>query len=168
MALDDFIYSSERLGRDGKLFTIYKIKTMVDGADEGRFELVKKNGLGGTGQVKNDPRVIPSRRFLRTRRLDELPQIYNVLRGDMSVVGVRPRFDEAWEDYPLEHKERVLQYKPGWFGVSYARFTSDGVDDIVETESAYLDSWEKHPVLTDVGYFFLILYNMLIKGQRSE
>lgn len=100
-------YIQKRVGRDGKLFDMIKFRTMVPNAD--------KIGLGITDA--NDARITPIGRVLRKYRLDELPQLLNVLKGDMSLVGPRPEIQRYTDMYNDEQK-KVLSVKPGITGVS--------------------------------------------------
>ena len=99
------LYRSKRIGRGGKPFTFFKLRSMVDGADNHRRHLTHLNETDGpVFKMSRDPRVTRVGRFLRTSSLDELPQLFNVLRGDMSLVGPRP---------PIA--EEVVQYEPWQF-----------------------------------------------------
>lgn len=106
-------YSQSRCGLNGRLFRMHKIRTMYTDSERKRIELLHRNEMSGpVFKLKNDPRVTPIGRFLRRHSIDELPQFFNVLRGDMSLVGPRPplpqesaRF-EPWQ-------RRKLSVKPG-------------------------------------------------------
>ncbi|MBB6052701.1 sugar transferase [Armatimonas rosea] len=100
------IYRQKRVGRGGRLFTFYKFRSMVTNADELKAKLAHQNEASGPiFKMKNDPRITPIGRILRKTSLDELPQLWSVLRGDMSLVGPRPHLQaeiDAYEGYPLE------------------------------------------------------------------
>lgn len=84
-------YSQTRLGKDGQKFEMWKFRSMISGADKMVDQLIQKNDVeGAMFKIKDDPRVTRVGRFIRKYSLDELPQLYNVLRGDMSLVGPRP------------------------------------------------------------------------------
>ena len=88
---DGVIFRQRRVGRDGKLFWLYKFRTMCPDAEEQLNELLSQNQMDGpVFKIKGDPRITRVGRFLRKTSLDELPQLLNVLRGDMSIVGPRP------------------------------------------------------------------------------
>ncbi len=93
------VYRQQRWGRGGRAFTILKFRTMLDGADERLGVILDDHGqrvhLHQHGKLLDDPRITPVGRVLRALSLDELPQLLNVLRGDMSLVGPRPRWDAA-------------------------------------------------------------------------
>ncbi len=107
------LYRSIRLGKDGQPFVFYKFRSMVDGAHESRSFIQHLNEAEGpVFKIANDPRVTLVGRFLRRTSIDELPQLWNVLRGDMSLVGPRPPIPEEVEKYEPWQRRR-LDVKPG-------------------------------------------------------
>lgn len=101
-------YTQERVGKDGKKFMIYKFRSMYVNADTLLEKLKEKNEVTGPMfKMKNDPRVTSVGRFLRKTSLDELPQLLNVLRGDMSLVGPRPPLPSEVEEYSEYDKQRL-------------------------------------------------------------
>src|SRR6266481_6302617 len=111
------IYSALRVGKKGKRFRCYKLRTMVVGADAQKEKLRGENGRNGPFfKMENDPRVTRCGQWLRKYSIDELPQLVNVLRGDMSLVGPRPHPVDDYERYSLEHLRR-LDVKPGITGL---------------------------------------------------
>ncbi|MBI4159530.1 sugar transferase [Candidatus Woesearchaeota archaeon] len=167
MGLEDLFYVREALGKDGKEFSMYKLRSMSPDADSHWHELVQSNNVDHLGKPANDPRITPLGRTLRRYWLDEIPELYHVLRRQMSLVGIRPRDEKAWSLYPPSHRQRALRYSPGLMGVQYSRFNKS-LQELIEAESQYLDQKEKHPLLTDLKYFFLIWYNITFKGMRSR
>ena len=107
------IFKQTRVGRNGKLFTMYKFRSMYVDAEERKKELMAQNETGGkTFKMKNDPRIYPFGRVLRKFSLDELPQLVNIINGDMSIVGPRPPLPEEVETYEPWHRMR-LSVTPG-------------------------------------------------------
>jgi len=107
------LYRSTRVGRGGKPFTFYKLRSMVNGADRHRHHLSHLNECDGpVFKISRDPRVTVVGRFLRTTSLDELPQLWNVLRGDMSLVGPRPPIPDEVSHYQPWQMRR-LDVRPG-------------------------------------------------------
>ena len=110
---DGAIFRQRRVGRDGKLFWLYKFRTMCPDAEEQLNELLSQNQMDGpVFKIKGDPRITRVGRFLRKTSLDELPQLLNVLRGDMSIVGPRPALPREVELYSVYQRQR-LYVTPG-------------------------------------------------------
>ena len=110
---DGAIFRQRRIGRDGKLFWLYKFRTMCPDAEEQLNELLSQNQMDGpVFKIKGDPRITRVGRFLRKTSLDELPQLLNVLQGDMSIVGPRPALPREVELYSDYQRQR-LYVTPG-------------------------------------------------------
>ena len=110
---DGAIFRQRRVGRDGKLFWLYKFRTMCPDAEEQLNELLSQNQMDGpVFKIKGDPRITRVGRFLRKTSLDELPQLLNVLQGDMSIVGPRPALPREVELYSDYQRQR-LYVTPG-------------------------------------------------------
>ena len=107
------IFKQTRVGRNGRLFTMYKFRSMYANAEERKKELLSQNETGGkTFKMKNDPRIYPFGRILRKFSLDELPQLVNIIKGDMSIVGPRPPIPSEVAEYEPWHRMR-LSVTPG-------------------------------------------------------
>ena len=110
------LFRQRRVGRDGHVFEILKFRTMVDGADGMKAELQSLNEAGyGLFKITDDPRITRVGRILRRTSLDELPQLFNVLRGEMSLVGPRPLVADEDRRIELRHRRR-LHLTPGMTG----------------------------------------------------
>ena len=110
---DGAIFRQRRVGRDGKLFWLYKFRTMCPDAEEQLNELLSQNQMDGpVFKIKGDPRITRVGRFLRKTSLDELPQLLNVLQGDMSIVGPRPALPREVELYS-DYQRQQLYVTPG-------------------------------------------------------
>jgi lipopolysaccharide/colanic/teichoic acid biosynthesis glycosyltransferase len=148
------IFKQVRLGRDGKAFTFLKFRSMTADADEGVHRAYVKTLIAsdskeeGSGKAKAwfkmgaDPRITPVGHFLRRTSIDELPQLFNVLRGDMSLVGPRPPIPYEVESYSAWHIRRILEVKPGITGLWQAE--GRGVmsfDDMVRLDLQYARHW---------------------------
>jgi lipopolysaccharide/colanic/teichoic acid biosynthesis glycosyltransferase len=132
-------YFQHRTGRGGRRFRMYKFRTMVVNADALKAELASLNRLSGPDfKIENDPRITRLGAFLRKSSLDEIPQILNVLRGEMSLVGPRPTSFEA-STYDLWHTER-LEVTPGITGLWQVSGRSDvDFDDRVRLDIEYFE-----------------------------
>ncbi len=136
------LYKSKRIGKNGRIFTFYKFRTMYTGSDELRDELIKEYSKDGIEiKLKNDPRITKIGRVLRKTSMDEIPQFYNVLRGDMSMVGPRPPMPDEVEKYSIRQRRRISM-KPGitclWQISGRSRLS---FDDRVELDLKYIDGW---------------------------
>jgi len=135
-------YRAHRIGRKGRTFVCYKFRTMCVNADKMKEELQHKNERDGIlFKIANDPRVTRVGRFLRKYSLDELPQFYNVLRGDMSMVGPRPPMASEVEQYDLAHLRR-LDVLPGMTGLWQVEARQDpSFDSYISLDTAYVENW---------------------------
>jgi len=135
-------YRQTRVGVDGREFTIWKIRSMYVDADARRTELLDKNERDGLMfKMARDPRITPVGRVLRRFSLDELPQFYNVVRGDMSLVGPRPPLREEVLEYHDAVHQR-LRVKPGITGLWQVSGRSDlPWDEAVRLDLRYVDNW---------------------------
>ena len=162
----NIIYKGERLGKGEQVFLIYKFRTMIENADELLEDMVKESGRNSLGKIINDPRVTTLGKILRRYGLDEIPQIVNLLRGEMCIVGIRPRDFKEWEYYDATHKKMALNFKPGVFSPAYIKINIKSSKELEEIERVYLIRKLKNPFSTDFKYFFLILWGLL-NGARS-
>jgi lipopolysaccharide/colanic/teichoic acid biosynthesis glycosyltransferase len=110
------LYLGDRVGRSGRVFRIVKLRTMVPGAD----------GLGGTLTANDDKRITPIGRWLRRLKLDEVPQFWNVLRGEMAIVGPRPNTWRDGVDRYTPEEWRLLSVRPGITGLASIVFCDEG------------------------------------------
>jgi exopolysaccharide biosynthesis polyprenyl glycosylphosphotransferase len=135
-------YQQARVGKDGRCFTLYKFRTMVVGADQQKAQLAALNQADGAlFKIRQDPRVTRIGAWLRHWSLDELPQLFNVLRGDMSMVGPRPALPEEAARYAC-HVRRRLVVKPGITGLWQVSGRSDlPWDEAVRLDIRYVENW---------------------------
>ena len=138
------LFRQQRSGINGQPFTLYKFRTMVTNAEQLKHELAAMNEMNGpVFKVSNDPRVTPIGKFLRKYSLDELPQLYNVLRGEMSLVGPRPLpVDEVKRFNDLAHRRR-LSVKPGLTCLWQISGRNNVTDfkEWVRLDLEYIDNW---------------------------
>jgi len=136
-------FKQHRIGLNGRMFTLYKFRTMIADAHERREEVAHLNEMNGpVFKAKDDPRVTPVGRWLRRFSLDELPQLWNVLKGDMSLVGPRPPIPEEVASYHRWHRRR-LSMKPGLtclWQISGRNDIAD-FDHWMKLDLQYIDNW---------------------------
>lgn len=132
-------FSQIRIGKDGNEFRMYKFRSMCMNAEDKLIHLLELNEVeGAMFKIKNDPRVTRIGRFIRKTSIDELPQLLNVLQGNMSLVGPRPPLVREVENYSTYDKQRLL-VKPGCTGVWQISGRNDvGFDDMVELDVRYI------------------------------
>ena len=137
------LYRWKVVGQGGRYFTGYKFRTMVPGADKLKAQLLAQNEMQGpVFKMKDDPRITPVGRILRKFSLDELPQLWSVLKGDMSLVGPRPPLQSEWVEFE-DWQRRKLSVKPGMtclWQVS-GRNDIDEFDEWVKLDLEYIDNW---------------------------
>ncbi len=156
-----------RMGKNGIMFDVYKMRTMYPYSEYLQSYIYNKNNLQAGGKFYRDIRINTIGRFMRKYWLDELPMIYNWLRGEMKLVGVRPLSQHYFNLYSFELQEKRTLYKPGLMPPFYADLPKT-LDEIQLSELKYLNECEVNGVFkTDVKYFFLILRNIFIKKARS-
>ncbi len=112
----EVFYTQQRVGRGGKPFGLYKFATMLKNSP---------NMGTGTVTVKDDPRVLPLGRFLRKTKINELPQLLNIFRGDMSVVGPRPQTQRCFNAFPPESQAEIIKVRPGLSGIGSIVFRDE-------------------------------------------
>jgi exopolysaccharide biosynthesis polyprenyl glycosylphosphotransferase len=157
-------FSQERIGKNGRSFKMYKFRSMHVDAEERQEELMEQNEMQGLMfKVDNDPRIIGSEKgsgkgignFIRKTSMDEFPQFWNVLKGDMSLVGTRPPTKAEYENYALHHKIR-LSMKPGITGLWQVSGRNDitNFEDVVELDTAYIENWT---LILDIKILFMTI-----------
>jgi exopolysaccharide biosynthesis polyprenyl glycosylphosphotransferase len=136
------LFTQIRVGKDGRVFRIYKFRTMVVDAEQRKNELLASNDTDGVlFKLRKDPRVTAVGMHLRRWSIDELPQLFNVILGDMSLVGPRPALPDEAEKY-TEHVHRRLVVKPGITGLWQVNGRSDlSWDESVRLDLRYVENW---------------------------
>lgn len=137
------IFKQKRVGKNGRFFYVYKFRSMYKDAEERKKALMEKNEMKGhMFKMTDDPRITKVGKFIRKTSLDELPQFFNVLKGDMSLVGTRPPTVEEFKEYEGYHKRR-LSMKPGITGMWQVsgRSNIEDFEDVVRLDLEYIDKW---------------------------
>lgn len=155
-----------RYGKDGVLFQVYKFRSMHPYSEYLQDYLLDKHGYAENGKIADDFRVSGWAKVLRKLWLDELPQLINVVKGEMVIVGVRPLSKTFLEEYPEELKQERFKYKPGCIP-PYVALRMQAVEEYIESERIYLEAKKKHPVWTDIKFFFWAVFNILTRRIKS-
>ncbi|SEM30499.1 exopolysaccharide biosynthesis polyprenyl glycosylphosphotransferase [Ligilactobacillus sp. WC1T17] len=169
-------FSQKRVGKNGRLFKIYKFRSMYQDAEERKKELMSMNTVDSVLMFKadNDPRIIGSGKdgskhgigwFIRKTSLDEFPQFWNVLRGEMSLVGTRPPLVDEWKNYEKHHRAR-LAVRPGITGMWQVSGRSDITDfeEVIKLDMKYIDEWS---IFEDIKILFLTVKEVF-SGEGSK
>ncbi|MEZ5173506.1 MAG: sugar transferase [Bacteroidia bacterium] len=161
------IFKMERIGKNGKKIQVYKFRTMHPYSEYLHDFVLKNNGYSPSGKPAKDFRLTPWGMFLRRYWLDELPQLVNVLKGEMKLVGVRPVSERYFQDIPPDLQKLRMTQKPGCIPPYLALGLKSSVQDVQKAEREYLQEKLKRPYTTDFRYFYKALYHIIIKKKRS-
>ena len=160
------LFSQVRIGRNGRRFKIYKFRSMYMDAEERKKELEKQNEMQGLMfKMENDPRITRVGKFIRKTSIDELPQFYNVLKGDMSLVGTRPPTEDEFEKYNQYYRRRISM-TPGLTGLWQVsgRSEIENFDDVVKYDLQYIDNWS---LTLDIRILLRTVY-VVVAGRGSK
>jgi lipopolysaccharide/colanic/teichoic acid biosynthesis glycosyltransferase len=167
----EIFFLQERVGKNGKPFKLFKFATMLKNSPH----------IGtGTVTVKNDPRVLPMGHFLRKTKINELPQLLNILLGSMSVVGPRPQARKNFEAFPKNLQQRIIQVKPGLSGVGSIVFRGEEnlladhegkvnfYDEVIAPYKGELEAWyvENKSLYTYFAVIFVTICVLLFLSSR--
>ena len=168
-------FSQVRIGQNGKKFLMFKFRSMYKDAEERKKQLMEKNEIkGNMFKMENDPRIIGSGPdgtrhgigwFIRKTSIDEFPQFWNILIGEMSLVGTRPPTVDEWEHYELHHRAR-MSFRPGLTGMWQVSGRSDITDfeTVVNLDMEYIDNWS---ILEDIR-IILKTVGMIFTGSGAK
>lgn len=158
----DIFYKQKRVGKGGKEFNLLKFATMLRDSP---------NLAGGLYTSENDPRILPMGKFLRKTKINELPQLLNILKGDMSVIGYRPQVKKQYDSYPESVKQKIKKSRPGLSGIGPIVFRSEEqilqkFDNYEERDAFYknvitpykgeLESW--YAEHKSIGLYFRLIF----------
>jgi exopolysaccharide biosynthesis polyprenyl glycosylphosphotransferase len=152
-------FKQKRIGKNKKFFRIVKFRTMIKDAEEKKKELLTKNERNGPlFKIRNDPRITRVGRILRKYRIDELPQLWNVLRNEMSLIGPRPHLPDEIAQYHKKH-QRLFTIKPGMTGLAQASGSSElTFEEEATMDTQYIEQWN---MKLDLQIFFRTLWKLL-------
>jgi lipopolysaccharide/colanic/teichoic acid biosynthesis glycosyltransferase len=157
----------EKVGLGGKLIRTHKVRTMYPFSEFLQARIFEDHGLASTGKFANDFRLTDYGIILRKYWLDELPQIFDWLQGDIKLVGMRATSRHFLSLYPKTLYDLYIQIKPGLIPPIFDENTN-GFDQIVEVELTYLKRYWEKPIRTDIRYFFLTFRDIVFRGVRSK
>lgn len=168
----EVFFKQQRVGRFGKPFSLLKFATML-----------KDSPNLGTGTIttKDDPRVLPFGKFLRKTKINELPQLINILRGDMSVIGPRPQTQRCFDAFPTQSQEAIIQVRPGLSGLGSVVFRGEEemmdaaanpdqlYDEVIMPYKGRLEEWyvANHSTWLYLQLIFMTIWVVMFsRGQR--
>ncbi|MBP1754221.1 MAG: undecaprenyl-phosphate glucose phosphotransferase, partial [Firmicutes bacterium] len=161
------LFKQIRVGQNGRQFYIYKFRSMYIDAEERKKELMKQNEMNNDFmfKIKDDPRITKVGKFIRKTSIDELPQFFNVLFGDMSLVGTRPPTLDEVNKYERRYWRRV-SIKPGITGMWQVsgRSKITDFDEVVRLDTIYIDKWD---ILLDLKIIFRTAIQMILKDKDA-
>ncbi len=157
-----------RIGKNGKLIKVYKLRTMHPYSEYLHEYMIKTYGFNEKGKIKNDFRAAKWAKVFRKYWLDELPQLLNVLKFQMKLVGIRPVSESYFNSLPKEIQEKRINHKPGCIPPYVAHDFGTSKESVLEAELIYMDKKLKNPYTTDIKYFFVSIFKIVFKGKRSS
>ncbi len=160
------LYKMPRVGKNGEMIGVYKFRTMHPYAEYLQDYVIKQNGYSEIGKPAHDFRLTSWGRFMRRYWLDELPQLINVVKGEMNLVGVRPLSKRFLAEYPEDLKKKRFKYKPGCVP-PYVALLKQDVAQYIESEKIYFEDKEKNPLTTDIRYLYKALMNIITNKIKS-
>ena len=161
------LFKMKRVGKNGKIIGVYKFRTMHPYSEYLQDYVLKLNGYAATGKPANDFRLVPYAKFIRRFWIDEIPQLINLIKGDLKLVGCRPVSQRFFQDIPKDLQELRLKQKPGCIPPYVSLNRMSTVDGVLQAEKDYLKEKMENPYSTDIKYFFKAIINILFKGKRS-
>ena len=163
----EIFFLQSRVGRGGKYFKLYKFATMQKDSP---------NIGTGTVTVKNDPRVLPIGKFLRRTKINELPQLFNIFNGDMSVIGPRPQTKRCFDAFPVQSQKEIIKVRPGLSGIGSIIFRNEEdmmsanndpqkfYDEIIMSYKGSLEHWYVANQNIISYFIFIILTIWVVLG----
>ncbi len=157
----------KRIGKGGKTIYVYKMRTMHPYSEYLQDYVYRTSDLQEGGKFRDDFRVSTAGRIMRKLWIDELPMLFNLLRGDLKIVGVRPLSQHYYDLYQEGLQAKRIRTRPGLIPPFYADLPKT-LDEIQASENNYLDAYFRRPFMTDWIYFWKALYNIVLRHARSN
>ncbi len=161
------LYKMNRLGKNGKIIGVYKFRTMHPYSEYLQDYIVNAHGYAQTGKPADDFRIPAWGKVMRRFWLDELPQLINVLKGELKLVGIRPVSERYFQDIPKEMQKLRITQKPGCIPPYVSLNREGNVMSVLNSEKDYLEEKIRNPFFTDTKYFFSAVFNIVFRHKRS-
>ena len=162
------LFKMTRLGKNKRKIGVYKIRTMHPYSEYLQDFMIKNNGYSEKGKLNNDFRVTIWGKWMRKYYLDELPQIINVLKGEMKLLGLRPLSEAYFNGLSIDYQNERLKHKPGCIPPYVALNYKSSKEEVIKAEKKYIELKKCKPYTTDLILFFKALRNLLIYKVRSS
>lgn len=163
---DGILIKIPKVGKDGRTIYCYKLRTMHPYANFLHDYILNNHQIDSEGKVVGDFRIPGWGKFLRKTWLDEMPQLFNILKGDIFFIGLRPLSREFLALYPEDWRKERMKIKPGFVPPYYADCPKS-FEKIIESEKRYYEAWKKHPVKTNFFYFWKVVFNFITGRTRT-
>jgi lipopolysaccharide/colanic/teichoic acid biosynthesis glycosyltransferase len=161
------IIKLQRIGQQGNMIGVYKFRTMHPYSEYLQEYVVRLYGYNEWGKPDQDFRLTRWGKWMRRNGIDEIPQLFNVVKGEMKLVGLRPLSLVRYNEFPEDLQKERIQYKPGCFPPYIALNMPDDKQNIA-AERIYISDFKREPRFTDIRYFLKSVYNMLFSKFRSS
>ena len=161
------VFKMNRIAKNGKKIGVYKLRTMHPYSEFAHEYMILNHGFGADGKIKDDFRTSRWGKLLRKYWIDELPQLLNLIKMEMKLVGVRPVSESYFNQLPKDLKEKRIKYKPGCIPPYVALDLGTTKEAVLKAEELYLQEKEKNPNFTDLKYFFIAIYKIIFQRKRS-
>ena len=160
------LFKMKRIGYKKNIIEVYKVRTMYPFSEYCQDLIIKENKLLKSGKIANDFRITSWGKFFRKYWIDEIPMLFNLIKCEINLVGVRPISKGYFNIYPKKNQDLRIKVKPGLLPPYYADLPKN-FDEILKSEENYINKKLKNPFYTDFIYFFKIIKN-IFKGHRSQ
>jgi lipopolysaccharide/colanic/teichoic acid biosynthesis glycosyltransferase len=160
------LFKMPRISKGGKIIGVYKIRTMHPYSEYLQDYVVRMNGYNEVGKPNLDFRLTHWGKIIRKLHLDEMPQILNVLKGELRIVGVRPISKFGFDSLPRDLQEERIKYKTGCIPPNVA-LGMTGFDGVVDAERIYLKDLKKYGTLINIKYFWKAMFNIISRKEKS-
>jgi lipopolysaccharide/colanic/teichoic acid biosynthesis glycosyltransferase len=159
-------FQMPRISKGGKSIGIYKIRTMHPYSEFLQNYVVKMNGYNEIGKPNRDFRLTSWGKIIRKLHLDEVPQFYNLIKGDLNLVGVRPISKFGYESLPTDLQQERIKYKPGCIPPNVSLGIT-GFNGVIKAERIYLNELKKYGYIINIKYFFMAVYRIVLRKNES-